>query len=62
MLQIDLLILTVLKKRQYPEKKLRLKYVLRKSMSLEKIAALQVILASASAYKCSSKKFTKLNK
>ena len=59
MLQIDLLKSSCSQKQQYPERVLRLK-VLRKSSSLEKLAVLKVILASAIVYNCSSKIFTML--
>ena len=58
-LQIDLLKSSCSQKQQYPERVLRLK-VLRKSSSLEKLAVLKVILASAIVYNCSSKIFTML--
>ena len=58
-LQIDLLKSSCSQKQQYPERALRLK-VLRKSSSLEKVAVLEVTLASAIVYNCSSKIFTML--
>ena len=56
-LQIDPLKSSYSKKQLYPERTLKLK-VLRENSSLEKVAVLNVILASAIVYNCSSKIFT----
>ena len=56
-LQIDPLKSSYSKKQIYPERTLRFK-VFRKNRSLEKVAVLKVILASAIVYNCSSKIFT----
>ena len=57
MLEIDPLKSGCSQNQQYPERILRLK-VLRKSSSLEKVAAPKVTLAIAIVYNCSSKIFT----
>ena len=61
LLQIDPLNSSCSQKLQYPKTKLKLKYVLRKSSSLEKVALPKVTLARANVFDWSSKQFTIFN-